>query len=400
MATPAKILRPVLATARQPIYLYDSIGFFGDNAKSVVIEQIIAAGTKPIDLHINSPGGSIFDGYAIYNALLNHKPGVTVYIDGLAASIASYIAMAGNPIVMAENALIMVHNPMSEMPGGDADELRKQADLLDKITISMTGAYARRTGLPLETITEMLDEETWLDAETAKAFGFVDEISEPLELAASFDTAQLSKFKNIPQSLKAKLMEENTTANPDKPQINTDETRTDNPEIRDNPCPSVAKQSLFTRIAAIVKEKGTLAEVNARHQSEIEARDKTIGDLKSKLEQSIVAVAEGQKQIKAYQDAEAELKEALATSESENKSVADGVTAQVAALGFDQTKLPPQVSAEDAEKAKEAADPKTEKEWLDKINAIADSGEQMRFIRENSTKMWACRMQERAAKNK
>src|SRR6266542_1214539 len=106
------------------IWLYDNVGDWGISSNTV-LEQVKQAGGAPIDLHINSPGGGVFEGYTIFNILAAHKPGVTVYIDGLAASIAAYIAMVGRPIRMAENAMLMIHNPTTSGTDGDAAKLRK-----------------------------------------------------------------------------------------------------------------------------------------------------------------------------------------------------------------------------------------------------------------------------------
>lgn len=181
------------------IFIYDIV-FEGYAAE--VTQQIRSAGNRPIDLHINCPGGNVFDGYAIYNGLLAHIPGVTVYVDGLAGSIASYIAMAGKTIIMAENALFFLHNP-NQLIGGNADDMRRAADLLDKCQASIIDAYVRRSKLSREKVTALLEAETWLTAEQAKEMGLADDITPALQMAAHFD---MSKFRNAPQSLRNKLM--------------------------------------------------------------------------------------------------------------------------------------------------------------------------------------------------
>ena len=115
------------------LYFYDVIGdsWVGSDAATVV-KEIKALKSKRLNVHISSPGGSVFDGIAIYNALTSHPSDVTVYVDGLAASIASIIALAGKKVVMAENAMFMIHNPWT-WTAGNAEELRKQADTLDQI---------------------------------------------------------------------------------------------------------------------------------------------------------------------------------------------------------------------------------------------------------------------------
>ena len=130
------------------IYLYDEIGGWGISAKDFIAEVRALSG-QPIALHIHSPGGSVLDGHAIYNALLRHKGGLTIQIDGLAASMASVVAMAGRPVRMAENAFLMIHNPWS-ISMGDSEQMRKDAELLDRMRDGLVNIYAQKTGKDIE----------------------------------------------------------------------------------------------------------------------------------------------------------------------------------------------------------------------------------------------------------
>lgn len=190
------------------IWIYEQIGgedFWkggGVTAKSFQ-KELAAIKASQIDLHINSPGGEVFDGITIYNLLKQHPANVTTYIDGLAASIASVIALAGNTVIMAENALYMIHNPWG-LAMGDATEMRKTADLLDKVGGSLITAYTSKTGKPEADIAGMMDEETWMTAQEAHDAGFIDEISEQMDMAACakfVPVMQKAKFKNIPDDL-------------------------------------------------------------------------------------------------------------------------------------------------------------------------------------------------------
>lgn len=164
------------------IWLYDEIGTWGIGAKEFIAE--LNAITSPqIALHINSPGGEVFEGNAIYNAIKRHTATVTTYIDGLAASIASVIALAGSRVVIAANGLYMLHNP-SGVVMGPAEVMRRTADILDKIRDTMAGVYGAKSGQTPEAIAALLDAETWYSAEEAKAAGFVDEIADPVEATA------------------------------------------------------------------------------------------------------------------------------------------------------------------------------------------------------------------------
>ena len=154
-----------------------------------------------LNVYINSPGGDVFAGQAIHSMLKRHKAKVNVYIDGLAASIASVIAMAGDKIIMPKNAMMMIHNPWT-WAFGNSNDFRKLADDLDKIRESMIAAYLEKAkDLGEENLAELLDAETWLTAEDALAYGFIDEIDESKAVAACVDKKYLKAYKNIPKEL-------------------------------------------------------------------------------------------------------------------------------------------------------------------------------------------------------
>lgn len=185
------------------LYLYAEIGFWGITAADMAstLKNITAA---RINLHVNSPGGDVFDGVAIYNMLVAHSAKVHVYVDGLAASIASLISMAGDEINIASNAMLMVHNAWT-IVAGDAEVLRQQADLLDQINQTLVSTYVARTGMKEAEIKALLDAETWLTADDAKAKGFATAITEAKKVAASFD---LSIFDKAPAALTEPRQEE------------------------------------------------------------------------------------------------------------------------------------------------------------------------------------------------
>ena len=174
------------------VYLFNDIGTFGVSAQSFV-EEIKEYEGKELAIHINSLGGEVFEGMAIYSIIKRRKAKTTVYIEGIAASIASVIALAADEVIMSENSLLMIHNAWGG-GSGDAKEMRKQADVLDKISNEIAEIYVKKTKRPYDEIVEMMAEETWLTAEEAVALGFVDSISEPIKVAAKYD---VSRFKNI-----------------------------------------------------------------------------------------------------------------------------------------------------------------------------------------------------------
>ena len=187
------------------ISIYDEIGYWGVTAKSFSKDlKALGNNLKQINLHIHSPGGDVFDGIAIYNLLKNHPANVTVYIDGLAASMASVIAMAGNEVIMPENAMMMIHKPWG-IQGGDAEDMRKYADLLDKVENTLIPAYASKTGKTPEELAEMLSAETWLNGKECVEQGFADKLAEPLVAMASIKSRKLEDFENMPKAMKDML---------------------------------------------------------------------------------------------------------------------------------------------------------------------------------------------------
>lgn len=184
------------------IYLYDEISFWGVSAEQF-IKDLNALDASTIHLRINSPGGAVFDGTAIYNAIKQHKAHVVTHIDGLAASIASIIALAGDEVMIAENAYMMIHEAWGIVIGY-AEDMRKEADLLDKLTGTIANTYMAKTGKELDEIKEMMKAETWLTGQEALDAGFVDAVEEDgkEENKAQPTLFDLTVFNNVPDALK------------------------------------------------------------------------------------------------------------------------------------------------------------------------------------------------------
>lgn len=182
------------------IYIYDEIGWFGVMADAFVkdLNDIKAEITH---IRLNTPGGNVFDGTAIANAVKQHKSKTIVHIDGLAASIGSIIAIAGDETRMAENAFFMFHEAWSFVIG-NAEGLREEANLLDKIDGVLAKAYAKKTGKKEDEIKDLMNAETWLTAEEALEMGMIDSIEEDKEEKASATMFDLSVFANVPDELK------------------------------------------------------------------------------------------------------------------------------------------------------------------------------------------------------
>jgi len=182
------------------ILLYDDIGegmFGGISAKAFISELNKAGNLNNIDIRINSAGGDVFEGVAIYNALIRNSARVVTHVDGLAASIASIIAMAGDSIHIADNAMMMIHDPWT-FAMGSAVELRKQADTLDKVRDTLIGTYVNRTGLSTNEVSGLMTAETWMDAKEAVSRGFADTVFEPMPMAASIKIKKYN-YRHMPE---------------------------------------------------------------------------------------------------------------------------------------------------------------------------------------------------------
>lgn len=163
------------------ILIYEEIGnsWFGGVTAAGVAEQLKALqGEREVRVRINSPGGDVFEGTAIYNLLVSHPTPVVVDIDGAAMSAASLIAMAGDTIRMAENALLMIHNPWT-IAAGEADDFDKTASILRMVKENIVTTYQARIGdnLSREDLAKLMDETTYITATQALGWGFIDEVT-------------------------------------------------------------------------------------------------------------------------------------------------------------------------------------------------------------------------------
>lgn len=177
------------------LFLYGFVGGWdGVTAKRVADDLKALGKVDVINVRMNSFGGEVFEGYAIYNQLKRHPARVEIDIDGAACSIASIIACAGDSVRMARNAMYMIHDPAGGAWGTAAD-LRKTADLLEQVRSQLVDTYVQRTGLAANVVSDYMTAETWFKASEAAELGFVDQVTDALDMAASAD---LSKFSNVP----------------------------------------------------------------------------------------------------------------------------------------------------------------------------------------------------------
>lgn len=149
--------------------------WYGDEVTPKLFKEELQSGEGDITVWINSPGGDVFAAAQIYNMLMDYKGNVTVKIDGLAASAASVIAMAGTEVQMSPVAMMMIHNPAT-IAIGDSSEMKKAIDMLDEVKESIMNAYEIKTGLSRSRISHLMDAESWFNAKKAVELGFADKL--------------------------------------------------------------------------------------------------------------------------------------------------------------------------------------------------------------------------------
>ena len=165
-------------TGQRELWFEGVIGedsWYEDTISPAIFKEELFSGDGPIILHINSPGGDCIAASQIYTMLMDYPHDVTVQIDGMAASAASVIAMAGTKVCMSPTSMMMIHNPFT-VAMGDSEEMRKAIQLLDEVKESIINAYQIKTGLSRDELSKLMDGETWMNALKAKDLGFCDEV--------------------------------------------------------------------------------------------------------------------------------------------------------------------------------------------------------------------------------
>lgn len=192
-----------LAAGRVEIFLYDVIGGWGITAQQFVSDCKEAGvfEASAVDLHIHSPGGDVMQGFAIFNTLSRLKAKLDIWVDGVAASMASMIVcLPGATVHMPENAWLMVHKPWGGI-AGDSDDMRDYAAWLDRNEALMLSAYMNKTGLGQEELESMLKAETWLNGAEAVEKGFADTLEPELQAAACVNQNKLKDYQNMPEQI-------------------------------------------------------------------------------------------------------------------------------------------------------------------------------------------------------
>lgn len=189
------------------LYIYGPIGdfLFSDNSAGRIRRSLQDIDAEKIHVHINSPGGSAFDGVAIMNLLKNHKAEIIVHVDGMAASAASVIAMAGDQVIMPENTMMMIHRAAT-FEFGNAKVFEKTAKDLKKIDSALAASYRKRFVGEQAELEQLLDDETFLTADEAVAFGFADTVEDEIEIHELEDLDDEEDEDNEYENLKDKLV--------------------------------------------------------------------------------------------------------------------------------------------------------------------------------------------------
>lgn len=186
-----------------------------------MFREELFAGAGPITVWINSPGGDCIAASQIYTMLMDYRDDVTVKIDGIAASAASVIAMAGTKVLMSPTAMMMIHNPAT-VAMGDHTDMRKAIEMLDEVKESIINAYEIKTGLSRAKLSHLMDSETWMNANKAIELGFADDVLEEakpsdtmIAPAFAFSTrlAQVSLMNKLEKKFMKETKEENGNAN-------------------------------------------------------------------------------------------------------------------------------------------------------------------------------------------
>lgn len=165
--------------------------WFDDDVTPRMFKDELMAGSGPVTIWLNSPGGDCLAASRIYSMLMDYKGDITVKIDGIAASAASVIAMAGTKVLMAPTALMMIHNPATAAFGNHVD-MEKAIEMLDEVKESIINAYEIRTSLPRKQLSKMMDETTWMNARKAMELGFADGLLQDEKSAADVEAYSFS----------------------------------------------------------------------------------------------------------------------------------------------------------------------------------------------------------------
>lgn len=193
---------------RATVYLYGTIGddFWSPeeaNTAKNFAKELDDLGGKPVDIRIDSLGGDVYEGFAIASAIQRYQGETTAYIDGVAASAASYVAVMADKVIMSSYAQIMIHDAWT-YAAGNASELAETVQRLESLDETIAGIISARSGMELQDVKSAMDAETWYSADEAVGSGLADEVIETKQrMAASLDMTLLSRYRNVPEPVKS-----------------------------------------------------------------------------------------------------------------------------------------------------------------------------------------------------
>ena len=280
--------------------LFDEIGGWGIYAKDLKDEMSSMIGNPAEDIvvNINSPGGSVFEGIEIYNYLKSLPNKVTVRINSLAASIATVIALGADELEISESAFFMIHNPWT-MAGGEADDLRKQADVLDQIRDVIVNIYKKNSNLSEEKLVELMNEETWLTGAQALEYGFADRLTEGMAVAAMATTEIVNNFKNIPTSLKMAEVQETVETVEEVALEATEQVEKTVEETTETVAETTEEATEVVEEVIEEKEEGILAKVKAFLSNKIENASNELQDRYAEVSNELKVANEAKADLEA-----------------------------------------------------------------------------------------------------
>ena len=244
------------------VLIYDVIGWPFIDA-NVFARDFNRITSREITVGINSPGGDVFDGTAIFNTIDSHPARITTRIDGIAASMASIVALAGDEIQIASNAYYMMHNPWS-LAIGDYRDFQKEGDLLERIAGNLAKTYSERTSVDIKTAQSMMDDETWIIGQELVDQGFADKVIGNKEAKATFD---LSMYSNAPKEITGQSTKKPIETERELEQLLTQDAGFSRSQARAIINGSGFKSSVFTQ--------------DAGHDESIEALNKLISKMET-----------------------------------------------------------------------------------------------------------------------
>ena len=295
-----------------------------------IVDELKAANGEPIEVNINSNGGDVAGGLAIANALKGYKGEVTCNVLGLAASMASVIACAGKRLCMGQGAFLMIHNPWT-VTQGNAEDLRKDADTLDKMRDSIVTFYQSKSTKTAEELKELMDAETWIGREMANDFGFeVEDYEGELKAAASLSRRAFAKAPDA-----AKALVEFHDRKPEAPKTPETPEAPAQPEAPSGKGLQPAAENWEERFKGLSKKFNAaqkagmeaLAQQEAKFKAEIEARDAQIKDFKSQLETSAKDLADANAKVSELSAKFDESTKALQTATADLAQTRDSLKA-------------------------------------------------------------------------